>query len=85
MTIITTPHAGMLINQLAEIAKAIKSLPTNDISSDRVYPNKLQQQALLTRAHEAALHAQWALEEYNNGLEREGYKTAPKLAPVVAQ
>lgn len=70
----TKVHAGMLIQQLRGIALEISKLPTNDIADNSRYPNKLQQQALLQRAAESALHAQWALEEYNNGAMRDGYK-----------
>lgn len=79
----THAHAAMLIQQLRSISSEIDKLPTNDVIDDTRYPNKLQQQALLKRASEAALHALWALEEYNNGELRDGYKTTMP-APVIA-
>lgn len=75
----TKVHAGMLIQQLKGIEREIDKLPTNDIIDPSRYPNKMQQQALLQRAREAALHAQWALEEYNNGEMRGGYADPAKV------
>lgn len=73
MTDLTTTHAPSLIQQLTAIAETIKQLPTTTITDDTRYPNKQQQEALLRRAVEDALHCAWALEEYNGGVMRGGY------------
>lgn len=85
MSIITHPHAGMLINQLSLIAKEIGELPTNSITDITRYPNKEQQQALIRRAFEDVTHAIWALEEYNNGTERDGYMKSGNAPQQSAQ
>lgn len=55
-----------MIATLNEIAVHAKALPCKDPIDLTRWPNALQQQALLHRVVEAALHAAWALEDYSS-------------------
>lgn len=85
MSIVTHPHAGMLIEQLSMIAREIAELPTNGITDELRYPNKERPLALIKRAQDDVIHAVWALEEYNNGSERDGYMKAGPAPKSAAQ
>lgn len=55
-----------MIATLNDIAEQTKALDCKDPIDLTRWPNALQQQELLARAVEAALHAAWALEDYSS-------------------
>jgi hypothetical protein len=63
---IETMTAGQLIELAQHMASRISHLPTTDVVDSTKWPNKAQQESLLARAAEAALHVAWALEDYSS-------------------
>jgi hypothetical protein len=55
------------MQQIELLAKEVAKLPITEIVSDTLYPNAMQQKALLEHAFADLTHALWAIEEYNGG------------------
>jgi hypothetical protein len=55
------------MQQIELIRVEVGKLPITSLENDTLYPNALQQTALLKRAMGDLTHAAWAIEEYNGG------------------
>lgn len=61
-------HALSLLQQIKLIKQEVLRLPVHEVPDQTAYPNRLQQVALLKRAFADLISAEWALEEYHNGI-----------------